>query len=223
MTVRVAVPTAAATLAAADPVDELIRSYTELVGWLRRELRNAEDAADVAQSSFVRVLRPTVLAAADCPRALLFRTAQRLCTDLHRRRTAAGATLRTWALLHDAQTLSTEHTVLARDALRRVLERLAALPPRRRDVFVQVRVFGRSHAEVADALGLTRAAIEKHVVRATLDLSDALDDGDGVSPVAVADAPPRAATAALSAATAASAVSPAAASDARRATSTRRP
>lgn len=43
---------------------------------------------------------------------------------------------------------------------------LAAMPPLRRDVFVRRRLHGQSYAEIAAALQLSNAAVEKHVIRA---------------------------------------------------------
>ncbi|MCW5603344.1 MAG: hypothetical protein KIT18_02180, partial [Burkholderiales bacterium] len=67
---------------------------------------------------------------------------------------------------------SVERVVADRQALARITSRLQRLPEKRRDAFVLVRVYGCTHAEAAAQLGLSVAAIEKHVVRATLDCAD---------------------------------------------------
>jgi RNA polymerase sigma factor (sigma-70 family) len=43
---------------------------------------------------------------------------------------------------------------------------LAAMPPMRRDVFIRRRLRGQSYSEIASDLGMSHAAVEKHVIRA---------------------------------------------------------
>lgn len=43
---------------------------------------------------------------------------------------------------------------------------LAAMPPLRREVFVRRRLRGQSYSEIGSELGMSHAAVEKHVIRA---------------------------------------------------------
>jgi RNA polymerase sigma factor (sigma-70 family) len=152
-------------------VDELLACYGELRAHLRGRLRNADDAADLAQATFMQAYAHALAFPVDSPRALLYRTAHNLCIDRHRRATTEAATLETWALLQPDEGPCAERTVAARRALEHVAARLLRLPRLRREVFVLVRVYGHSHAELCAQLGLSRDAVEKHIVRATLDLT----------------------------------------------------
>ncbi len=158
-------------------VDELLDCYRDLRRYLTRELRNPEDAADIAQSSFLRVYShaldsPTQV---QSPRAWMFRTAKHLCIDRARHQQLVDA----WAgervaLLADAIAPSAETIVHQRQLAARVLAVLEALAPRRRDVFVLSRVYGYSREEIAGELRITEAAVAKHVVRASVDCAQAL-------------------------------------------------
>lgn len=158
-------------------VDELLDCYRDLRRYLTRELRNPEDAADIAQSTFLRVYThaldsPTQI---QSPRAWMFRTAQHLCIDRARHRQIVDA----WAsdrvaALADAVAPSAETIVFQRQLAARVLAVLEALPTRRRDVFVLSRVYGYSREEIARELRITEAAVAKHVVRASVDCAQAL-------------------------------------------------
>ncbi|MNV90164.1 RNA polymerase factor sigma-70 [compost metagenome] len=61
-----------------------------------------------------------------------------------------------------------------RQIAQRVADVLASLPARRMRVFILYRAYGHSRAEIAGLLGISEAAVAKHLVRATLDCSHAL-------------------------------------------------
>lgn len=150
--------------------DELLLAYADLRRYLARELRNAEDAADVAQSSFERTLVHVAANPVSSPRALLFRTAQNLCIDRARHQKV----IRAWfedrgATLAEHAAPSAEHVVAHIQLVRRVTAQLESLPSRRREVFLLFRVYGHSRQEIAAMLGISEAAVAKHLVRATLD------------------------------------------------------
>lgn len=152
-------------------IDALLVAYSELRRSLSRRLGNQHDAADVAQSSFENVYARALATPVASPRALLFRTAQNLCIDRERRRQIEVRVLKALEVTGPAAVPSAEHVCAARQAVARIAARLARLPGKRREVFVLARVYGYTHAEIAARLSLTLAAVEKHVVRATLDCS----------------------------------------------------
>lgn len=177
-------------------VQELLAAYRDLRRHLAHELRNPDDAADIAQSSFERVYARATTSAGgpgiEFPRALLFHTARNLCIDAGRHRQIEQAWLAaSTAGQQDAAAPSAEQVALHRQLLARVAELLEQLPPRRRDVFVLFKVYGYSREEIALRLGITEAAVAKHVVRATLDCAGALANlaGQGPARPAVANAP----------------------------------
>lgn len=155
-----------------DAVEELIAAYAELRHFLVHRLRNTDDAADVAQSSFERVYVHALAGSVTAPRALLFHTARALCIDQGRRRQVEARVLEALCAAAPVTLPSVERTAADRQALARIEARLLCLPQKRRDAFVLVRVYGYTHAEAAAHMELSVAAIEKHVVRATLDCAD---------------------------------------------------
>lgn len=152
--------------------EELLTAYAELRRVLSRRLGNAHDAADVAQSSFERVYAHALAAPIASPRALLFRTARNLCVDHGRRSRIEARVLGALGVVQPAAFPSAERVAAQREAIARLAARLSRLPSKRRHVFILVRVHGYTHREVAERLDLTVDAVEKHVVRATLDCSD---------------------------------------------------
>jgi RNA polymerase sigma-70 factor (ECF subfamily) len=166
-----------------DLVQELVAHYGDLKRQLTRDLRDPHYAADIAQTSFERVyvhamgLRGKQPSAAgmeiESPRALLFRVARNLCIDdARKRKTAQDWTRQQLVLQHSVP--SSEYLAAQRQILRRVVEALEALPPRRREVFILFRAHGYTRAEIAEQLNITEMAVAKHMVRATVDCSRVL-------------------------------------------------
>jgi RNA polymerase sigma factor (sigma-70 family) len=67
----------------------------------------------------------------------------------------------------------TSDIVSQREALRAVLRALTALPSRQRDVIFRQEFAGRSHAQIADELGLTRGAVRQLAHRARISVRSA--------------------------------------------------
>ncbi len=162
-------------------VDDLLSHYRDLYRHLAHQLRNPDDAADIAQTSFERAyesgLRKTreLGETVESSRGLLFRIAHNLCIDEARRRQVAQTWLIEQAPLQADQTApSSEQVASQRQIAERVAAVLAALPARRMQVFVLFRAHGLRRAEIAQQLGISEAAVAKHLVRATLDCSHAL-------------------------------------------------
>jgi RNA polymerase sigma factor (sigma-70 family) len=98
----------------------------------------------------------------------LFTVAASVLTDLARRRTVRHVTdhesLR--EIHFPTEELTPERVLLGREALDGVVEAIAALPARTRDVFVLHRFEEMSCANIAQQLGMSISAVEKHIMKA---------------------------------------------------------
>ena len=148
----------------------MVAYYAELVSFFARSLNSRDAAADVVQESYARVfaMQSRELAVRDL-RALLFRTGKNIVIDDARRRAAEARMLETLAVVGADEAPSAERQVQGRQQLVLLSRRLQAMPRKRREVFVLVRIYGFSHAEAAAHMNISEAAIEKHVVRAVCD------------------------------------------------------
>lgn len=158
-------------------VDDLLASYTELRRYLCGRLRNPDDAADIAQSSFAQSSFAQAYAHAlnspvANPRALLFKAARNLCIDQYRRHSSEIAALDDWMSRLDVLSPTVEEIVIAREQLQHLIERIERMPRLRREVFVRVRLEGCSHRQVCEELGLSAKSVELHIARAVFDLSE---------------------------------------------------
>jgi RNA polymerase sigma factor (sigma-70 family) len=140
--------------------------YTELVNFFSRTLRDRDAATDVVQESYARVLALESQVAILDMRALLYRTGKNIAIDAARSRQAELRMIDTLTLISPNETPCLERTVIARQGLRQLAARLGAMPRKRREAFILVRIYGFTHAEAAVHLETTQASIEKHIVRA---------------------------------------------------------
>lgn len=136
-----------------------------LYGFIIRRVRDPFLAEDLVQETLTRLLAYMRANKVGDAAALGFRIAANLVTDHFRAKGANGAAGALDEEIACARPTA-EQALMERqrvDAFTRALERM---PPLRRDVFIRRRLLGQSHREIARALDLSEAAVEKHVVRA---------------------------------------------------------
>jgi len=152
------------------------RYYQELHDFFTRTLRSRDNAADLVQESYARVLALEYRAVEIRePRALLYQTGKNLVIEYARRQQAEDRLVARLMEAWPGDVPSLEGGAIARQQLDRLLRRLKRMPRKRREVFILVRMYGYSHAETAAHLDISAAAVEKHVVRAVIDVSDMAD------------------------------------------------
>jgi RNA polymerase sigma factor (sigma-70 family) len=141
-----------------------------LLGWLRRKLGHAGDAADLAQDTFLRVLGRSRdvsdVSEVREPRAWLTTIAHGLVVDHVRRRTLERACLEAIASLPEPQAPSPETQLLLVEALVRVDAMLDGLPAKARSAFLFSRLDGLGYAEIAQRLNVSLSSVEKYMATA---------------------------------------------------------
>ena len=76
----------------------------------------------------------------------------------------------------DLDTPGSDEQVLADERRRRVLDAMAGLPRRQREVLALRHYAGMSEAEIADALGISRGSVKSHASRGAVALREALGE-----------------------------------------------
>jgi RNA polymerase sigma-70 factor (ECF subfamily) len=132
-----------------------------------RATRNDAQAEDYLHAAFIRLQEYRVDNEVRQPSAFLVRTALNLAVDEHRSqkvRNVASRQLADVFNISDANPLQSE-ALIARERLRRVREGLDRLSPRTREIFLMHRIEGLKYREIANRLGITVSAVEKHVAK----------------------------------------------------------
>ncbi|MBK4993765.1 sigma-70 family RNA polymerase sigma factor [Pseudomonas sp. S37] len=137
-----------------------------LRGWLRNRVGCSEQAADLAQDTFVRVLRARQVSPLKEPRAYLSSIARGLMIDQFRRRALERAYHESLAHLPEGEVPSEEHRLVILDALERLDRALHQLKPRARQAFLLAQLDGMSIVQIAQHLHVSRATIERDLATA---------------------------------------------------------
>lgn len=138
-----------------------------LLNWLRRRLRHGDNAADLAQDTFVHILgKPERLQELRQPRAWLSTVAHGLLVDRVRRQRVERAYLQAIAHLPEAEVPSPETQLILLETLSRIDALLDGLPPKVRTAFLLSRLEGLGYKEIAERMGVSLSSVEKYMANA---------------------------------------------------------
>lgn len=142
--------------------------HSWLVNLLWRKLGNIDNAADLAQDTFARLLCAGDTAALREPRAYLTTVSSRLTAHYFRRLALERAYLDALALQPENTAPSPEMRALVVEALTAVSCVLDQLPARTRDAFLMSQLDGLTYREIAEQLDVTVNVVQKAMGKAFL-------------------------------------------------------
>jgi RNA polymerase sigma-70 factor (ECF subfamily) len=160
-------------------VERLFREHNEaLIRFLMARLHSYQDAREVAQEAYVRVLSLDEPGAVSYLRAFLFKTAANLATD-RQRRAATHLRATELPLFHEfADARTPERRASDEQTVQRLERLVAAMPAKCREAFVLYQLEGLELPEIAQRMGMTERMVRKYIVRALLHCRTQLDLGD---------------------------------------------
>lgn len=150
-------------------------------GWARlrdqvARMTRRDDAEDLLHDAWINVAASRTMARN--PEALLARVAANRGIDAYRRERRSGSTL-VWEpeveAVADRHPLQDE-VLIARERLDRLRGGVETLSPRTREIFLMYRLDGRKYREIAEELGISPSAVEKHIARAMAQLADWMEN-----------------------------------------------
>jgi RNA polymerase sigma-70 factor (ECF subfamily) len=137
----------------------------------------SQDADDLVQEAFLRIEVYERKQMIKSHEAMLVTTAVNLSLDKARRRKHSPFVEFTEDLLTAADDApAPDEIVRAQARLRRAAEGLDRLPERTRRILLSRRLDGKSFKDIAASEGMSVAAVEKQVARATLELTKWMDE-----------------------------------------------
>lgn len=139
-----------------------------------RRLRNAADAADATQETFLRLLSVPQTTIIENPQAYLFQIAKSVASKTAAR-SATDARLFAPAEAGLDQPLDApcqERIVNSRQCLLILAKAIEKLPNRCQEVFILSRLHGMANGEIAGRLGISRNMVEKHIIKALIRCRD---------------------------------------------------
>jgi RNA polymerase sigma factor (sigma-70 family) len=147
-------------------VHEVIRRHHDsLIRFLRQRLRVKDDAADVAQEAYIRMMQYEGSREIHSPSSMLFRIAINIANDLGRseqaRRVADQTSIDGMELASGAPTV--EREIAAKQVLSLLYETIENLPTKCRRVFLLSRVHHMTYPQIAAHCGISVKMVEKHI------------------------------------------------------------
>jgi RNA polymerase sigma-70 factor (ECF subfamily) len=151
-------------------VADIFREHNRiLVGLLVSRLHNEQDAMEVAQEAYVRVLQLEPReGAVSYLRSYLFRTAENLAVDRLRQKRSRTRLDQLEPVGELFEDVGTEKTAIAAQELALIHRAIAELPDRCREAFVLRRVEDRSVEDVAAIMGISDRMVRKFIGRALM-------------------------------------------------------
>lgn len=158
-------------------VRQLFREHNRaLINFLLTRLPSEQEALDVAQEAYVKLLQLDRPDAVGFLRGYLFRVAANLSIDrLRHRRVSEKVSADLLDKLSDIQSLDIQ--AITREEFDIVCDALNELPARHREAFVRHVIEGYSTPEVAKALAVDERTVRKFVARGLLHCRQRLDAG----------------------------------------------
>jgi RNA polymerase sigma factor (sigma-70 family) len=155
-------------------VREVLPLEMLLTSFLQHNWRNNDEVSDLRQDIYERVCEAAYRRLPDNAKQFVFRIARNLLIDRLRRENVIPieAMADVDALDVAMDTPHPDRSVIARDELRRLQAALNRLPPRCREAFVLGRIEGLSGPQIADRMGITKAAVSIHLDKAICILTD---------------------------------------------------
>jgi RNA polymerase sigma-70 factor (ECF subfamily) len=156
--------------------ESLMRDFNQaLVGMLQLRLGSYEDAREVAQEAYAKLLVAGDSKVVNYHRAYLFRIAQNLATDLLRKRAYTELPEPMDLGLWRDPVANPERAAQLSQVLHKLPAVLAELPDNCTEAFRLVRIKQLSFAEAAACMGLSERMVRIHVARALAHCQQHLD------------------------------------------------
>jgi RNA polymerase sigma factor (sigma-70 family) len=140
-----------------------------LESWLRHKLDSVDNASDLAQDTFLRILKQgdgRSLPELQEPRAYLRTVAKRVLINFYERQTLERAYLDALEQVPEQHLPSPEQRMMIFEALQEIDTLLNALPAKIRKTFLLSQLDGFTYAQVAESLGISERTVKRYMTTA---------------------------------------------------------
>jgi RNA polymerase sigma-70 factor (ECF subfamily) len=157
-------------------IERLFREHNEsLLHFLAARLGSQQEAKEVAQEAYVRLLKLDAPGARSYLQSLLFKTASNLAIDRIRARSYRERPASFEFFDNVPGHLSPEREVGGIQEVALLLKLVESLPARARYAFIQNKFHGLDVDTIAKDMGITKRMVRAHIVRALLHCRLGLD------------------------------------------------
>lgn len=169
----------------ADLIERLFREHNQaLIRFVALRVRSQQEAREIAQEAYVRLLQLDQTGAVSFLRALLFKIAANLTVDHIRHEQTVRRYAQGGGFFDELPVPPTpEHAAYNKQELELLGRLVDELPPKCRQAFLWHRVHGLEFSEIARRMGLGERMVRTYVVRAVLYCRAGLDAARSVTGV----------------------------------------
>jgi RNA polymerase sigma-70 factor (ECF subfamily) len=164
---------------AAGRAEQITRLFSEhnesLVRFLAARLNSVQEAKEVAQEAYVRLLSLDDSGAVSFLRAFLFKTAANLAVDRLRSRNRQRQAMNAGLCDELREAPTPDHEAAQAEEAEIVRRLIEELPPKCRRVFILHRIHGEEFSEIAKQMELSERMVRHYVLRAVLYCRAGLD------------------------------------------------
>ncbi len=154
-------------------IDRLYQDNHEgFLRFLTQKMQNRDDAHDVLQEAFQKLMKKNSLQEMENPRAYLYRTATNIIIDRQRKQQhhvkyiREAASDSEVAVVSESGSIPPDRQVAARQELDAIYLALDALPEKCRRAFLMHREQHLTYDEIAAALAVSVSMVEKYMIQA---------------------------------------------------------
>lgn len=139
-----------------------LTQFDRLVGFISKKVNDRNDAEDLAQDTFMRLLNYPQEIIPENVNNLLFTVANNLVNDYLRHLYIKNDVHSNIVQTADWWNDETEQTVVARDLALLEKKKLDSMPGQRRIIYIMRMYEGKNSQEIAERLGISKRTAENH-------------------------------------------------------------
>jgi RNA polymerase sigma-70 factor (ECF subfamily) len=160
----------------AERISRLFTEHNEsLVRFLAARLHSVQEAKEVAQEAYVRLLSLDDSGAVSFLRAFLFKTAANLAVDRIRSRSRQRQAMSAGLYDELREAMTPDHEAAQAEEAEIVRRLIGELPPKCRRAFLLHRIHGEEFSQIAKQMELSERMVRHYVLRAVLHCRAGLD------------------------------------------------
>jgi len=157
-----------------DVISTFLKHRSALIRYISRFIHHPQDIEDIVHEAFLQTYAAEIKTHIHSPRAFLYKTAKNTalkhldkCTN---RLTDYMGDMAELAVTADA--VSTESRVESQERFIAFCRAVRTLPLQCRRAFILRKVYGLSHKEIAEQLGISASTVEKHLANGIIRCSE---------------------------------------------------
>ncbi|MBL3520024.1 RNA polymerase sigma factor [Arcobacter lanthieri] len=157
----------------------MVQYYQELVYYVQKMIGDKDKAKDIVQESYIRMLDANIATPIENQRAFLYKLARNIVFDLSRKEKHSISIEYEENNFSIPKEEQPEELLLEEYQQELLFQILETIPPKNAQAFIFHVFEGLSRKEISIKMGISVAAVEKHIIRASEKIKEKLESIEG--------------------------------------------